>query len=131
MKELRRAANSSIRRARCAGQSRVVLHFALIAALFAAVGLFHTSSRVAVVKAGYALGKVSREHSDLMREHEHLEMERATLRSASRLEAIAKARLGLVPPVAGQVAAMGRTRSASAADRTVAAAEGPANTPHP
>ncbi|MGI5861186.1 MAG: cell division protein FtsL [Myxococcales bacterium] len=126
-----RAFNSSVRRAVSAGQARVVLNFALVAAMFAAVGVFHASTRVAVVKAGYELGKVEREYRELLREHEHLKMERATLRSAARLEAIAKAKLGLAPPVAGQVITVGATRPAPAPDRTVAAVERPTKTVNP
>ncbi|HCF61201.1 MAG TPA: cell division protein FtsL [Myxococcales bacterium] len=125
---VKRASNSSVRKAVSAGQARLVLNLALVAALFTAVGVFHASSRVAVVKTGYDLGKVEREYRELLREHEHLKMERATLRSAARLEAIAKAKLGLAPPVAGQVVSLGSGRPAPAADRTVAAVERPAKT---
>lgn len=122
MNDLRR--NSSIRRVVTAGQSRLVLRFVLVAALFGAVGLFHAATHVSVVKAGYDLNKVEREYREALREHEHLKMERATLRSAARLESIAKSRLGLLPPAAGQVVSVGAAgRASTDPGRTVAAVE--------
>ncbi|HEY3447323.1 MAG TPA: cell division protein FtsL [Myxococcales bacterium] len=104
MNELKRT--SMIRRAMAAGQGRIVFAAALVTALFAGVGVFHASTHVAVVRAGYDLGKVTTTCDALQRENEHLKLERATLRSAPRLEAIARARLGLVAPSAGQIVAM-------------------------
>ncbi|MBI5546455.1 MAG: cell division protein FtsL [Deltaproteobacteria bacterium] len=101
MTELKRT--SLIRRAMSAGQGRIVFAGALLAALFAGVGVFHVSSHVSVVRAGYELDQVQRRYNELLRENEHLKMERATLRSAPRLESIARARLGLLPPTPGQV----------------------------
>ena len=104
MNELKRT--SMIRRAMAAGQGRIVLAAALVTALFAAVGVFHASTHVAVVRAGYDLDKVQKRVDVLKSENEHRKLERATLRSAPRLEAIARARLGLVPPSAGQIVSM-------------------------
>ena len=104
MNELKRT--SMIRRAMAAGQGRLVFAAALATALFAAVGVFHAATHVSVVRAGYDLGKVEAQVRALQRENEHLKMERATLRSAPRLEAIARARLGLVSPNAGQIVAL-------------------------
>ena len=101
MNELKRT--SMIRRAMAAGQGRIVFAAALVTALFAGVGVFHAATHVSVVRAGYELGQVEGQVRALQRENEHLKMERATLRSAPRLEAIARARLGLVPPSAGQI----------------------------
>ncbi len=127
MNDLKRSARSSVRKAITAGQARAVFFAALVATMFAAVGLFHTASRVAVVRAGYELGKVEREYRELLREREHLRMERATLRSAPRLEAFARARLGMAPPAAGQLIAVhGAPASPATQDRTVAQVARPA-----
>jgi regulator of replication initiation timing len=67
-----------------------------------------------VVRAGYELGQIETGYRELLRENEHLKMERATLRSAPRLEAIAHARLGLVPPAANQIVTVKPAKSASA-----------------
>jgi len=115
---------SSIRRAMAVGQGRVVLAVAVVAALFAAVGVFHAWTHVSVVRAGYGLGQVETGYRELLRENAHLKMERATLRSAPRLEAIARARLGLVPPVASQIVAVkpaGAAPARPAPEKTVAA----------
>jgi cell division protein FtsL len=104
MNDLKRS--TMIRKVMASGQGRVVFLGACVAALFAAVGVFHAATHVSVVRAGYELGQVEAKYRELLRENEHLKMERATLRSAPRLEAIARARLGLVPPNAGQIVAV-------------------------
>jgi cell division protein FtsL len=84
---------------------------ALLAGLFAAVGVFHASARVAVVRAGYEVDQEQTRLKQLQRENEHLKLERATLRSAPRLEAIARARLGLQPPSAGQIQSVRKAKA--------------------
>jgi cell division protein FtsL len=120
MTELKRT--SMIRRAMAAGQGRTVFAGACLAALFAAVGVFHAATHVSVVRAGYDLGQIESRYREAVRENEHLKMERATLRSAPRLEAIARARLGLVPPTASQIVAIkpALARPAPASEKTVA-----------
>ncbi len=112
MTELKRT--SMIRRAMGAGQARLVVVGALLAGLFAGVGVFHASARVAVVRAGYELDQEQTRLKQLQRENEHLKLERATLRSAPRLEAIARARLGLQPPSAGQIQSVRKVAPAKA-----------------
>ena len=116
---------SKIRKAMTAGQGRIVLAGALVAALFSAVGIFHAAMHVAVVRSGYQLSQVTARYNDVLRENEHLKMERATLRSAPRLEAIARARLGLIPPAAGQVVAVPLTRESKSPlpEKTLASAQ--------
>ncbi|MGC4122888.1 MAG: cell division protein FtsL [Myxococcales bacterium] len=114
MNELKRT--SMIRRAMAAGQGRIVLAAALVTALFAGVGVFHASTHVAVVRAGYDLDKVQNQVKVLKSENEHLKLERATLRSAPRLESIARARLGLQAPMAGQIVAI-KARKLSVVER--------------
>lgn len=118
----RNPATASARRALASGQARMVLFGAAVAALFAGVGLLHTSVRIDVVREGYELGKVERTYRDLLREREHLRMERATLRSAPRLEAFAKARLGMAPPSASQMVPLAVRGSSRPDGRAVAAA---------
>lgn len=105
MNDLKRR-SSGIRKAMAQGQARLVVAGAVVALLFAAVGVYHTSNRVEGVKAGYELSKVEAEHRALLREHEHLKVERAMLRSAQRLETIARARLGLTAPSPAQIVPM-------------------------
>jgi cell division protein FtsL len=131
MNDLKRSATSSIRRVITAGQSRAVLRAAAIAALFACVGLAHTAARVAGVKAGYELGKVEREYRELLREQEHLKLERATLRSATRLESVARTKLGMVPPSAGQIVVVEEEAGRGPRGRVVAAVERERDTANP
>lgn len=110
MTDLRRAARSGIARAMSAGQARIVLFLTFLAALFAAAGLLHTASRVAVVSAGYRLSRVEARYRELLRERERLLMERATLRAAPRLEAAAREKLDMARPTAAQLVALAEKR---------------------
>jgi len=80
-----------------------ILPAALAVALLASVGVMHVTSRVMVVKMGYALSKLDAQTTDLQREHDALALELATLKSPSRLEALARTKLGMVPPGATAV----------------------------
>jgi cell division protein FtsL len=75
----------------------------LLVALFAVVGVVHVTSRVMVVKAGYELSRLDTERLALAREKAKLELVLATLRSPSRLEAVAREKLNLGRPAGGTV----------------------------
>ena len=90
---------------RSEGPARVVGKMALLAAAAAAVGLFHVWSHTRVTAAGYRLGELQRAQESLRVERNRLEVEVATLRAPGRLEAFARARLGMAPPAAGAVVA--------------------------
>ena len=94
---------------------RVVLRPAALAALLAAVGVFHVWSHTRVTAAGYRLGELQREQEALRAERDRLEVEVATLRAPGRLEAFARARLKMAPPAPGAVVAA-RAGKAAAAD---------------
>jgi len=108
---------SEVQKSRAAEQTRIVLGAVLCAALLAGAGLGHTACRIAGVQAGYRLGQVEREYRELLREHEHLKMERATQRSAQRLEAVARTRLGRAAPSASQLVVMKGKGAAAPGDR--------------
>jgi cell division protein FtsL len=80
-----------------------ILPAALAVALLAIVGVIHVTSRVMVVRMGYELSTLDAQTTDLTRENDQLRLELATLKSPSRLESIARAKLGLVPPSATAV----------------------------
>jgi cell division protein FtsL len=73
---------------------------ALAIALLAAVGIVHVTSRVLVVKVGYELSKLDAEATALTRDNDRLKLELATMKSPAKLEAAARAQLGMVPPAA-------------------------------
>jgi cell division protein FtsL len=73
---------------------------ALLAALFAAVGIVHVTSRVLVVDAGYRLSHEQSENQRLTLINDRLKLELATLKSPARLERIAKEHLQMGPPAA-------------------------------
>lgn len=81
-----------------------ILPAALAVALFAVVGIVHVASRAMVVSQGYELSRLDQRFGDATREHDALKLELATLKSPSKLEAAARTRLGMAPPVAGSVA---------------------------
>lgn len=107
MKKVHR--ESPVRKALTAGQCQLVYRAVAVAALLTAAGVFHVASHGRAVQAGYALGKIEREHRALLRQHEQLKMERATLSSAARLESIAREQLGLALPTARQVVPLPQT----------------------
>lgn len=80
-----------------------ILPAALAVALIAIVGVVHVTSRVMVVRMGYELSKLDAQTTELTRENDQLRLELATLKSPTRLEAMARSKLGLVPPSATAV----------------------------
>jgi cell division protein FtsL len=76
---------------------------ALIALLFAAVGVLHVTSRVMVVDAGYKLSHLEAENRQLSLEHDRLTLELATLKAPSKLEALAHGKLGMGAPPSSAV----------------------------
>ena len=75
-----------------------LLPAALLVAMFATVGIVHVTSRVLVVKVGYQLSTLDQASVELMREHDRLKLELATLKAPARLEAIARQKLQMGPP---------------------------------
>ena len=80
-----------------------VLIFAVAALCLVGVTLLHVWLRLQVVHMGYLLSTTSKLQNQLEQENRELKVELATLTSPDRLEAMARKRLGLVPPEKGQV----------------------------
>ncbi len=68
-----------------------------------AMALLHVWLRLQVVHLGYVLSTMSKLQSQLEQENRELKVELATLTSPGRLEAMARARLGMTEPQRGQV----------------------------
>lgn len=79
---------------------------AVVAALFTAVGVFHTFIRLSVVDKAYELSRVEVENRRLSRENEQLRVELASLRSPSRIEPLARSK-GLVRPEPSRILHVG------------------------
>ena len=77
----------------------VVLCFGLLGA----VGILHVASRSQVVDAAYRLSALEAESRALALANDRLKLELATLKRPARLEAIARAQLGMAPPDASVV----------------------------
>jgi cell division protein FtsL len=67
------------------------------------VTLVHVWLRLQVVQMGYVLSTTSKLQSRLEQENRELKVEWASLMSPERLEAMARKRLGMIPPEKGQV----------------------------
>ena len=68
-----------------------------------AMALLHVWLRLQVVHLGYVLSTRSKLQSQLEQENRELKVELATLTSPGRLEAMVRARLGMVEPARAQV----------------------------
>ncbi len=98
-----------------------LLPSALLCALLAAFGVLHVTSRVMVVRIGYELSHLEQKNRALVREHDRLKLELATLKSPHRLEKLSRERLGMSPPGPGTVVPVRRGRQS---EGTVAALSG-------
>jgi cell division protein FtsL len=88
---------------------RVLLHLlpaVMLAALFAAVGILHVTSRVFVVDMGYRLSRAETEGHTLTRENDRLKLELATLKAPARLERLAREQLGMAMPAGSAVVSL-------------------------
>lgn len=65
--------------------------------------LVHVWLRLQVVHMGYVLSTATKLQSRLEQENRELKIDLATMTSPDRLEALARRRLGLVPPEKGQI----------------------------
>ena len=79
--------------------------FAMSAPVFCLfiLGLIHVWLRLQVVHMGYVLSTTTKLQGRLEQENRELKVELASLTSPDRLEAMARRRLGLMPPEKGQV----------------------------
>lgn len=82
----------------------------LFFSLFAAVGILHVSSRVLVVRSGYKLSDLQNDNRQLVREHDRLRLELATLKNPMRLEQLARRDLQMAPPAPGTVITLAAPR---------------------
>ena len=78
-----------------------------VAAMLSAMGMLHVATKMAALNSGYRLGKVEDGHRLLERENTQLKLQLATLRSASRLEHVARTTFGMVTPSAQSVFQVG------------------------
>jgi cell division protein FtsL len=76
---------------------------AVLAVGLVAMALLHVWLRLQVVHLGYVLSTMSKLQGQLEQENRELKVELATLTSPGRLEAMARARLGMIEPQRGQV----------------------------
>jgi cell division protein FtsL len=82
---------------------RYLLVIGILSLAFVGIVLLHVWLRLQVVQVGYVLSTTSKLQGRLEQENRELKVELATLTSPERLEALARKRLGMVPPEKGQV----------------------------
>ncbi|HWP23908.1 MAG TPA: cell division protein FtsL [Candidatus Binatia bacterium] len=82
---------------------RNLIPVALLVVGLIGVTLVHVWLRLQVVQMGYVLSTTSKLQSRLEQENRELKVEWASLLSPERLEALARKRLGMIPPERGQV----------------------------
>jgi cell division protein FtsL len=95
-------ANQPSRTSKRKGHPHLVAICALGFCLFV-LGLVHVWLRLQVVHMGYVLSTTTKLQGRLEQENRELKVELASLTSPDRLEAMARRRLGLMPPEKGQV----------------------------
>lgn len=83
--------------------TRGVLPAVLFFAALAGLGILHVTGRVLVVDAGYKLSRLEAEGRELQREHQRLQLERATLTNPQRLETLARTQLSMSAPASGTI----------------------------
>ncbi|NIQ94916.1 MAG: cell division protein FtsL [Desulfuromonadales bacterium] len=71
--------------------------------LLAMIALFFVWSRIQVINFEYDISRLEGELRDQRQQHQQLRLESASLRSPSRIERIARQKLGLRIPSAQQV----------------------------
>lgn len=98
---------------------RGVLPAVLFFGALAGLGILHVTGRVLVVDAGYRLSRLQSEGRELEREHQRLQLERATLTNPQRLEALARTQLSMSAPASGTILTV-----PAPASGTIAAAPG-------
>lgn len=76
--------------------------FSLVS-LLVGLALFYVWLRLQVVHMGYVLASTTKLQNQIEHENRELKVELATLTSPDRLEAMARRRLGMMPPERGQV----------------------------
>lgn len=99
----RQTASSKRERPSRAGGHQSVFGGALLAVGLIGVLLIHVWLRLQVVHLGYVLSTATKLQNRLEQENRELKIELATMTSPDRLEALARRRLGLVPPEKGQI----------------------------
>jgi len=98
-----RSKKPAARAARSAQRRDQWLVLSFLGAGLVSVALLHVWLRLQVVHLGYVLAASAKLQNQLEQENRELRVEMASLTSPERLEAMARARLGLARPQKGQV----------------------------
>ncbi len=91
------------------------VRFLLAVALVCAVSLLYLMQTSRVASENYRLQAAESRHTDLMRENQRIQLDIANLRSLSRIDDIARHKLGMVPVGSGFLYVQVDTNSTAAA----------------
>src|SRR5690348_2194422 len=95
--------NSRLARPTAPAQTREFWHRVAVGAAIAACLIFYVWQRFECIQLRYQIEQLDVQRSQAVQLNEQLHLEIATLRSPSRVDAIARSRLGLTVSVPGQV----------------------------
>jgi cell division protein FtsL len=90
-------------RERIAPWKQDVKNYLLVVASLVFFTLLFVWSRLEVLQMGYALSRANQVYENLVKESQCLRVEVASLKSPSRIEKVAKERLGLINPTQGKI----------------------------
>jgi cell division protein FtsL len=80
-----------------------VKNYLLVVATLVFFALLFVWSRLEVIQMGYALSQSNQVYENLVKENQCLRVEVASLKSPSRIEKLAKEKLGLINPTQGKI----------------------------
>jgi cell division protein FtsL len=80
-----------------------VKNYLLIVTTFVFFTLLFVWSRLEVLQTGYSLSRANQVYENLVKESQCLRVEVASLKSPSRIEKLAKEKLGLINPTQGKI----------------------------
>jgi len=95
--------NAYLVRERDRRRTREFAALALAAIPFLLVLLAAIGAHLETVRLGYQLARVARQKESLLERNRRLRMDRAEATALARVDALARARLGLVPPAPDQI----------------------------
>jgi len=114
--------NSRLVRVAAPNRLRECCRLLALGGLLAGGALFYAWQHFQCIQLRYKLEELKSERAQVAELNQQLKLEVAALRSPMRIDAIARGRLGLTVPVAGQIAPMqGPSEAVLAQARTVSA----------
>lgn len=84
-------------------KTKFFFRLTFLVAFMAILSLFYIWSRVQIVQYGYEINELKQKQHQLMEQNQRLKLEVATMKSPSRIEALASMQLKMAPPTKEQI----------------------------